>query len=100
MEEKINKLHQVEIFGQSYNLRGEGDPKYITEIASYVDKVMHDVSDNTGVADTLKVAILAALNIADDYLSMKRKLSSEKGENIEKKISLMIQKIDRCLEEE
>lgn len=100
MEEKSNKLHQVEIFGQSYNLRGEGDPKYITEIASYVDKVMHDVSDNTGVADTLKVAILAALNIADDYLSVKSKLSSEKGENIEKKISLLIQKIDRCLEEE
>lgn len=100
MEDKPKKLHQVEIFGQSYNLRGEGDPKYITEIASYVDKVMHDVSDNTGVADTLKVAILAALNIADDYLSVKNKHSSEKGENIEKKISLLIQKIDRCLDEE
>ncbi len=94
------KLHQVEIFGQSYNLRGEGDPKYITQIATYVDKVMHDVSENTGVADTLKVAILAALNIADDYLSMKKKLSTEKGEEIQKKISLLIRKIDRCLGEE
>ena len=94
------KLHQVEIFGQSYNLRGEGDPKYITQIASYVDKVMHDVSENTGVADTLKVAILAALNIADDYLSMKKNHPIEKGEDIKKKISLLIQKIDRCLGEE
>jgi cell division protein ZapA len=94
------KLHQVEIFGQSYNLRGEGDPKYITQIAAYVDKVMHDVSDNTGVADTLKVAILASLNIADDYLSMKKKHPTEKGEDLKNKISLLIQKIDRCLGEE
>lgn len=94
------KLHQVEIFGQSYNLRGEGDPKYITEIASYLDKIMHDVSENTGVADTLKVAILAALNIADDYLSIKKKIPSDKGEEIEKKISRLIQKIDQCLGED
>ncbi len=99
MEDKP-KLHQVEIFGQSYNLRGEGDPKYITEVATYVDKIMRDVSDNTGVADTLKVAILAALNIADDYLSIKKKISSEKGEKIEEKISQLIQKIDQCFGEE
>ncbi|MEW5806295.1 MAG: cell division protein ZapA [Acidobacteriota bacterium] len=95
-----SKVHQVEIFGQSYNVRGEGDTDYITEVAAYVDKVMRDVSNSTGIADTFKVAILAALNIADDYLALKNKASSEKGEDTEKAISSLVDRIDRCLAEE
>lgn len=97
-----SSVHQIEIFGQSYNVRGEGDNAHINEVASHVDKVMHEVSNSTGIADTFKVAILAALNIADDYLALKKKSSSEgeKGEDTEKAISSLIKKIDMCLAEE
>ena len=56
----------VTIFGRTYQLRGGGDPEYLTLLASRVDEKMREVARTTGTADTLKVAILAALNLADD----------------------------------
>ena len=66
MERSQSHLVQVEIYGQSYNLRGEGESGYIQDLASYVDGKMREVSDATATVDSLKVAILAALNIADE----------------------------------
>ena len=62
----------VTIFGRTYSLRGGGDPAHLHRLASEVDRRMREVADATGTADTLKVAILAALNIADDYLRNRR----------------------------
>jgi cell division protein ZapA len=58
----------VTIFGRTYSLRGGGDPDYLARLAKEVDGRMREVAEATGTADTLKVAILAALNIADDNL--------------------------------
>lgn len=66
MERPQSHLVQVEIYGQSYNLRGEGDPQYIEDLAAYVDRKMREVGEATSTVDSLKVAILAALNIADE----------------------------------
>lgn len=66
MEQAQSHLVQVEIYGQSYNLRGEGETGYIQDLASYVDRKMREVSEATSTVDSLKVAILAALNIADE----------------------------------
>jgi cell division protein ZapA len=66
MERQQSHLVQVEIYGQSYNLRGEGEVAYIQDLAGYVDRKMREVSEATATVDSLKVAILAALNIADE----------------------------------
>lgn len=58
----------VTIYGKTYQLRGDGDPAYLHELAREVDRRMREVAETTGTADTLKVAILAALNITDDCL--------------------------------
>src|SRR6267142_4918976 len=58
---------QVEIFGQTYNLRADGDPAYVQSLASHVDAKMREVARETKAVDTLRVAILAALNIADEH---------------------------------
>ncbi len=63
---------QVTIFGRTYQLRGESDPGYLAELAAEVDRRMKEVADATGTADTLKVAILAALNIADERVQSSR----------------------------
>src|SRR5262249_52735259 len=55
----------VTIFGKTYHLRGDGDPGYLAELAAEVDRRMRAVAESTGTADTLKIAILAALNLAD-----------------------------------
>jgi cell division protein ZapA len=63
---------RVEIFDQAYNLRGS-DPDYIIRLAEYVDAKMRAVSEQTNTVDSLRLAVLAALNIADEYHMLKRK---------------------------
>jgi cell division protein ZapA (FtsZ GTPase activity inhibitor) len=66
MDPSASHLVQVEIYGQSYNLRGVGETSYLQELATYVDRRMREVAEATATVDSLKVAILAALNIADE----------------------------------
>ena len=61
----------MEIFDQAYNLRGS-DPEYILKLAEYVDAKMRAVSEQTHTVDTARLAVLAALNIADEYNLLKR----------------------------
>jgi cell division protein ZapA len=56
----------VEIHGQRYPIRSNLDPAYVAELAAYVDEKMRLASRETPTSDTLKVAVLAALNIADE----------------------------------
>jgi cell division protein ZapA len=62
----------VSIYGRTYQLRGNEERDYLLELAALVDRKMRETATATGTADTLKVAILAALNIADDYLQARR----------------------------
>ena len=63
---------RVEIFDESYHLRGT-DPAYIERLAELVDAKMRAVSQNTSTVDSLRVAVLAAINLADDYYQLRRK---------------------------
>ena len=75
---------EVEIFGQTYNVRGEGDPNYLTELARFVDSRMRDVAANVATVDPMKIAILAALNIADEFSRYKKQRENAAGAWIEK----------------
>ena len=67
-----NNSVRVEIYDQAYNLRGT-DADYILKLAEYVDTKMRLVSQQTSTVDSLRVAVLAALNIADEYHLLKKK---------------------------
>ena len=60
-----NQAIAVEIYDQVYNLRGT-DPAYIERLAAIVDAKMRAVSAHGNTVDSLRVAVLAALNIADE----------------------------------
>jgi cell division protein ZapA len=64
---------RVEIFDQVYNLRGS-DADYILKLAEYVDGKMRAVSAQTTTVDSVRLAVLAALNIADEYHLLKRRV--------------------------
>jgi len=68
----------VEIYDQIYNLRGTDDA-YIQQIAALVDAKMRAVAAHGGTADSLRVAVLAALNIADDLLSLRARYDALAG---------------------
>jgi cell division protein ZapA len=65
MADKPDLVH-VEIFGQTYAVRGGEDPGHVEKIAAFVDARMQDVSRSSGAVDSVRVAVLAALNIADE----------------------------------
>lgn len=70
---------RVEIYDQPYNLRGT-DPDYIFKLAEYVDGKMRSVAEQTATVDSLRLAVLAALNIADEYQMLKRKYDEVAGD--------------------
>ena len=79
-----NDSTTVEIFGQTYNVRGEGDPDYLMELARLVDSRMREVAGQVATVDPLKIAILAALNIADEYSRYRKKREDAAGIWIER----------------
>ncbi len=74
----------VEIFGQTYNVRGDGDPDYLMELARLVDTRMREVAGQVATVDPLKIAILAALNIADEFSRYRKKREDAAGIWIER----------------
>jgi cell division protein ZapA len=70
---------RVEIYDQAYNLRGV-DAQYITKLAEFVDGKMRTVAEQTSTIDSLRLAVLAALNIADEYHILKKKYDLLAGE--------------------
>jgi cell division protein ZapA len=70
---------RVEIYDQTYNLRGS-DPQYIKKLADFVDGKMRTVAQQTQTVDSLRLAVLAALNIADEYHILKRKYDDVAGD--------------------
>ena len=88
---------RVEIYDQSYNLRGS-DPKYIEGLADYVDSKMRAVAQQTSTVDSLRLAVLAALNIADEYQVLKRKYEELAG-NYHERTSNLRSALDEVLQE-
>ena len=67
MDQHGSRVVTVEIHGQQYPIRSGLDPAYVAELAAYVDEKMRLASRESPSGDTLKLAVLAALNIADEY---------------------------------
>jgi len=67
MDQHASRVVTVEIHGQQYPIRSGLDPVYVAELAAYVDEKMRLASRESPAGDTLKLAVLAAHNIADEY---------------------------------
>lgn len=91
-----NSVH-VEIFDQGYNLRGS-DADYILKLAEFVDGKMRAVAEQTHTVDTARVAVLAALNIADELLQGKQKVGPTASDYV-KRAHRLANVLDEVLEE-
>ena len=70
LEARENGAVVVDIYDQIYQLRGT-DPEYIEQLASVVDSKMRAVSAHGATVGSLRVAVLASLNIADELLALR-----------------------------
>lgn len=62
---------EVRIFGQTYSIKAGADSDHIKLVAQYVDEKMREIASATPTVDTLKIAVLAALNITDEFFQMR-----------------------------
>ncbi len=92
-----NNSVRVEIFDQGYNLRGT-DPDYILKLAEYVDSKMRAVAEQTHTVDSARLAVLAALNIADEYHLLRRKTEGGSSDS-SKRAKQLLNALDEVLEE-
>jgi cell division protein ZapA len=65
-DEGMKRLIEVEIFGQTFTVNSEDDETYVRQLASYVDERMRQVGGTSKTAVPLRVAIMAAMSIADE----------------------------------
>ena len=93
----VNGSVRVEIFDQAYNLRGS-DAGYIIKLAEYVDSKMRAVSEQTSTVDSVRLAVLAALNIADEYHLLKRSLETRSPE-VRQRASKLADALDEVLQD-
>jgi cell division protein ZapA len=68
----VSKRIKVEIYDQTYHIGGELDEAYVLELARSVDAKMREVAEATQTVDSLRVAVLAALAIADELHSLRQ----------------------------
>ena len=86
----------VEIFGQRYPIRTTLDPDYVTRLASYVDEKMRAAGDSTPSGDSLRLAVLAALNVADELFRC-REITRAKDGHLAERTEELERLLDRVL---
>jgi len=70
---------EVEIFGQKYLIKGDGDPDYIRQLAEFVDSKMREVHGKLKLSTPGKIAVLAALNITHELFNSKKEMAEQES---------------------
>ena len=84
---------EVEILGQKYTIRSEADPKYVRDLAAYVEKRVKSVEGQMRGQDPIKALALAGLYIADELFQAREDLSKYEGD-LPKRIGAMVDLLD------
>jgi len=83
----------VEILGQKYTIRSEAEPKYVRELAAYVEKRAKGVEGQLRGQDPVKALALAALYIADELFRAREEAGKYEGD-LPKRIGAMVDVLD------
>jgi cell division protein ZapA len=89
---------KIEIYDQVYNVNADGNEAYLHELAAYVDGKMRSIADATHMVDSLKVAVLAALNIADETFAMRKRQQETEGP-LRKRVEKCVSMVEKALEQ-
>lgn len=70
-EKKNKNKFNVTIFDEQYVIKGEAEQAYIEKVASYVDNKMELIAERNTMLSAKQIAVLVALNLADEYLQLR-----------------------------
>ena len=90
----MKTLIEVEIFGQTFTVTSEDETAYVQELATFVDQRMRRFGESTKVSLPVRVAIMAALSIADEYLKS-RKQDTEEAEQLEHLAAKLLSRLEQ-----
>jgi cell division protein ZapA len=88
---------KIEIYDQIYNVNAEENEEYLKELAAYVDQKMRDVAQATRTVDSVKVAVLAALNVADELFTARQRQEKIEGP-LRKRVEKCVALVEKALE--
>jgi cell division protein ZapA len=88
---------KVEIYGQSYTLGGDLDDTYVQKLADYVDEKMSAVAAATQTVDSVRVAVLAAVAIADELHTLQQE-KNRRDETLRERAEQCLAVVERALE--
>jgi cell division protein ZapA len=88
---------KIEIYDQRYNVNADGNEEYLRELAAYVDGKMRSIAESTRMVDSLKVAVLAALNIADETFTLRQRQQEIDGP-LRKRVEKCVAMVEKALE--
>jgi cell division protein ZapA len=94
----MKKLIEVEIYGQTFTVTSEDEEAYVQSLAAYVDRFMRQVGGSTKATVPLRVAIMAALGIADEYHKAlgREEENRQEAEHIAAKILRQLEQSERA----
>jgi cell division protein ZapA len=98
MEERKQSV-KVNIFGEDYPIKGDGDAHYIQRVAEYVDLKMKEVADKLSNKLPLRVAVLAAMNITGELLK-EREEKDKQLLLVEEKSQSLLEQLDSKIAQE
>lgn len=87
---------RVEIYDQSYSIGGENDAAYLQKLADRVDGVMRQVARNAHAVDSMRVAVMAAINLADENEALRAEVAGLR-EQLETRTQAVSRRLDRLL---
>ena len=93
----MSSVITVEIAGQRYPIRSTLDERYVTELAAYVDQKMRAASDAAPASDMLGLAVLVALNIADEFFREREREVQPSNDDLQERAMRLERIVDAAL---
>jgi cell division protein ZapA len=93
----MSSVITVEIAGQRYPIRSALDERYVTELAAYVDQKMRAASDAAPTSDMLGLAVLVALNIADEFFREREREIPTMSDDLQQRAMRLERIVDAAL---
>lgn len=94
----VNQNMKIEIYDQVYNVSSEQNEEYLKELAAFVDGKMRSVAEATRMVDSLKVAVLAALNISDELFTLRQRQQQIEGP-LRRRVEKCVAMVEKALEQ-
>lgn len=98
MAKKTAVSTEIEIFGAVYPIRGDKDSESLQELAAIVDSKMRDIARQVQTVDTGKIAVLTALNLADELVQCRQRQDGDWG-NVQETVTALADDLGKALED-